>query len=229
MDDRTPTDLSRLLEAESVSDADAAWAAFVEQYTPLILHVARSLGGDRDAAMDRYAYVLERMADDDFRRLRAFVPDGKTRFTTWLVVVVRRLCLDQYRARYGRPRSATGEYAQRVRRNLAGCLESQIDITHVASNTPDPEQELLAGETRARLAGAVAALPPGDRLLLALRFRDELSAREIAEIMAFPTPFHVYRRLNRLLVQLRDALSALESSDEGPLYQKATRGSPSVQ
>jgi len=228
MDDRTQKDLSRLLEAESASDADAAWAAFVEQYTPLMLHVARSLGGDRDAAMDRYAYVLERLVDDDFRRLRAFVPDGKTRFTTWLVVVVRRLCLDQYRARYGRPRSAAGEYAQRVRRNLADCLESEIDITHVASNAPDPEQELLSGETRARLAGAVAALPPGDRLVLALRFQDERSAREIAEIMAFPTPFHVYRCLNRLLIRLREALSVLESGDEG-LCQKATRGSPSVQ
>ena len=45
-----------------------------------------------------------------------------------------------------------------------------------------------------------------DRLLIKLRFDDDLSAREIAGLVGLPTPFHVYRRLNALLGQLRRVL-----------------------
>jgi RNA polymerase sigma factor (sigma-70 family) len=229
MDDRTSTDLSRLLEAVSPSEADAAWATFVEKHTRLILHVARSLGGDHDAAMDRYTYVLERLEDDDYRRLREYAPDGRTRFTTWLVVVVRRLCLDHYRSRYGRPRGTGGEEARRTRRTLTDHLEGHVDIARLASSAPNPEHELLAWDMRSRLAGALADLPPRDRVLLALKFEDGRSARAIADIMAFPTPFHVYRRLNRLLAQLRDRLEATGVDKPGPVTPNATHGSPSVQ
>jgi DNA-directed RNA polymerase specialized sigma subunit len=56
------------------------------------------------------------------------------------------------------------------------------------------------------LERAVGALEPRDRLLLRLRFDDDLSAREVADIMRFPTPFHVYRRLNKVLEILRHSL-----------------------
>ena len=49
-------------------------------------------------------------------------------------------------------------------------------------------------------------LEPRDRLLLALRFDDGRSAREIAAIMRFPTPFHVYRRLTAVLEMLKASL-----------------------
>jgi DNA-directed RNA polymerase specialized sigma subunit len=45
-----------------------------------------------------------------------------------------------------------------------------------------------------------------DRLLLKLRFDDGLSAPEIARLLGFPTPFHVYRRLNALYARLRGGL-----------------------
>jgi DNA-directed RNA polymerase specialized sigma24 family protein len=44
--------------------------------------------------MDGYAYVLEALRSDDYRRLRAYAADGRSKFSTWLVVVARRLCLD---------------------------------------------------------------------------------------------------------------------------------------
>src|SRR5438309_109170 len=49
-------------------------------------------------------------------------------------------------------------------------------------------------------------LAAADRLLLKLRFDDDLSAREIAGLVGLPTPFHVYRRLNALLGELRRVL-----------------------
>ena len=56
------------------------------------------------------------------------------------------------------------------------------------------------------MSAATARLGATDRLLLKLRFDDDLSAREIAGLLALPTPFHVYRRLNALLQELRRVL-----------------------
>ena len=57
-----------------------------------------------------------------------------------------------------------------------------------------------------RLAAALSTLAPADRLLLKFRFEDDLSASAIAKAMGFPTPFHVYRRLNALFLTLRRSL-----------------------
>ena len=45
-----------------------------------------------------------------------------------------------------------------------------------------------------------------DRLLLRLRFEDEVPVRQIAEIARLPSVFHVYRRLKKALGHLRAAL-----------------------
>src|SRR5678815_3986223 len=78
-----------------------SWAAFAREYTALLLHVARSTSRDRDEAMDAYAYLLDRLSEEGCRRLRGYVVDPKSKFTTWLVVVARRLCVDHYRLKYG--------------------------------------------------------------------------------------------------------------------------------
>jgi DNA-directed RNA polymerase specialized sigma24 family protein len=56
------------------------------------------------------------------------------------------------------------------------------------------------------LEEALAAVSAPDRLLLRLRFEDDLTAQEIARLLQFPSPFHVYRRLNGVLASLRVAL-----------------------
>ncbi|MDF2774004.1 MAG: hypothetical protein K0S86_3501, partial [Geminicoccaceae bacterium] len=97
-----PAPLSALLEASDVRSRDEAWAAFVSCYSPLIMRVARLLDRDADAVMDRYAFALDHLRRDDCKRLRQYAADGRGEFTTWLVLVVRRLCLDEHRRRYGR-------------------------------------------------------------------------------------------------------------------------------
>ena len=92
-----------LARGGSDADAEPAWAAFLSKHSGLLLHVARSLGGDDDAAMDRYAFMLDALRRDGCLRLRGYVADGRSQFSTWLIVVARRLCLDEYRHRYGRP------------------------------------------------------------------------------------------------------------------------------
>ena len=206
----TPPSLDRLLAALARGDADddAAWRSFVAEYSRLLIHVARSVTGSHDDAMDAYAFVLEQLRADRCRRLREFAADPRSKLSTWLVVVARRLCLDLYRHRYGRNRGESGE--QRVfRRRLQDLLGEAVE----PSELPAPrsgraelavrETELLSG-----LDCALATLAPSDRLLIRLRFEDDLPAHEIARLIGFPTPQHVYRRINVVLAELREVLRA---------------------
>jgi RNA polymerase sigma factor (sigma-70 family) len=99
-----PPHLSRLLSGDG--DRAVAWEAFVAEHSRLLLHVARTGTTKYDDAMDAYAYVLERLREDDYRRLREFAQDPRAKLTTWLVVVARRLSIDHYRRRYGRARGS---------------------------------------------------------------------------------------------------------------------------
>jgi RNA polymerase sigma factor (sigma-70 family) len=204
-----PAELSALLDAVDPAAREAAWQAFLETYGRLLLHTARSVGRDYDAAMDAYAYLLEQLRADDFRRLRAYLPTDRSKFTTWLVVVARNLCVDHLRQRYGRADEAGGDAVESraARRRLADLLAAELDVDALSDATAlDPESRIQADDLTRAVAGAVAELAPRDRLLLTLRFEDDLPAREIGRILRFPTPFHVYRRLNFLLAQLRSSL-----------------------
>ena len=207
-----PPELQPLLHATDAAARDAAWASLVRSHSQLLLHAARSVIPLHDAAMDAYAHVLERLREDDFRRLRGYVADGRSTFSTWLVVVARRLCIDHHRQRYGRtPRGerdvATAEQQRAARRRLLDLTASPIeaaDLVDEAGGSAD--RELRAAELRNALDVALADLAPADRVLLKLRFEDELSAQEIATSLGWPTPFHVYRRLNALYADLRRSL-----------------------
>ena len=210
--------LDALLAAGSPEAEERAWQAFVVEHTRLLMAVARTLGGEHDRVMDRFAYVLEQLRRDGYRRLRAFVPDGSAKFTTWLVVASRRLCVDHERRRYGRRNrdttAAAGEDRQ-LRRRLADAESHGGEIdTLVDPDAAPPDAPLLDDERAACLARAVADLPPADQLLLRLRFEEDLTAAEISRLMHFPTQFHVYRRLKALLPQLRERLR--DAGIEGP-------------
>jgi RNA polymerase sigma factor (sigma-70 family) len=207
----------RLFGARDEATREAAWAEFAQTHTRLLLHVARSVGRDYDAAMDAYAFVLEKLREEDFRRLRCYAADGRSKFTTWLVVVVRRLCLDYLRERYGRVRETTPEQVEgrQVRKRLVDLIAVHLDVgVEGIADDASVEAGLLARERADAIAAAVSALGASDQLLLKLRFEDDLSAREIARLVGLPTPFHVYRRLNLLREELRRALK-IRGVDEG--------------
>jgi RNA polymerase sigma factor (sigma-70 family) len=161
--------------------------------------------------MDAYAAVLELLRADDFRRIRGYLGDGRCKFTTWLVVVARRGCIDFARHRYGRTdgQSATNGAKQAVRRELASRLRSVEDVDVLLDAWDNrPDARLRAKEMHAGLGKSLAALPPDERLIMKLRFSDELSAREIAEATGAQSPFHVYRRITAILTKLRRLLAS---------------------
>jgi RNA polymerase sigma factor (sigma-70 family) len=210
-------ELRFLLEASTTSEQHRAWKLFLDAYSPLLLHVARSVSRGHDEAMDAYAHMLQELRANDFVRLRGFSANGPSKFSTWLVVVTQRLCLDYRRRRYGRVREAQSEsarVAQGLRRRLHDLAGEEFDLSSIAGSTSDPAEQLTSNELRRLLALAVGALSPSDHLLITLRFNDGLSAPEIARVMHLPSPFHVYRRLDAAIRALRANLVArgVESS-----------------
>jgi RNA polymerase sigma factor (sigma-70 family) len=204
-----PPALEKLLSRQPPSDE--AWAGFAREYTALLLHVARSTSRNRDEAMDAYTYLLDRLSEDGCRRLRTYSTDPRSKFTTWLVVVARRLCVDHYRSKYGRLRNEESR-AERDRRGLRRRIEdldSAVDGSEsIVDEVPDFSDELDRAELSQELRCLIGSLPANDRLLLRLRFDDGLSAAEIAGIVRFPSQFHVYRRINAVLSELRAELES---------------------
>jgi RNA polymerase sigma factor (sigma-70 family) len=213
--------LGRLLAASDAAARDSAWSDFVGTFSRLLLHVARSVAGDHDAAMDGYARILEALREDDCRRLRAYAADGRSEFTTWLVVVAQRICLDHRRQRYGRLRPGSGNpAAQReewaARRRLVDLLSADVDLSTLSGGIADPEDRVRLADLYHALEAALALLEPRDRLLVKLRFEDGLSASELARSLGLATRFHVYRQLTRVLAELRAALERSGVRDPAP-------------
>ena len=214
--------LLRLLEAEDPAGRDSAWAEFVAEYSRLILHVARSVCGNHDAAMDGYAYVLEHLCGDDFSRLRAFVADGRSEFSTWLLVVAQRLCFDYQRKRYGRSRPREGRAAfaeeeSQVRVRLVDLIGENVEITGIVDeNGLDPERAVRVKQVHAAVESALGALSPRERLLIKLRFEDGCSDPEIAQNLELPTRWHAYRLMSETLNKMKTSLSRNGISESEP-------------
>jgi len=215
-DDGTVTQPSRSLghligtiDSGDSSEFEAAWRGFVAEHTRLLLHIARSVFKTHDEVMDAYAYILEQMRANDCRRLREFAADPRSRLSTWLVVVGRRLCLDFYRRRYGRDHGGASRDQRAMRRRLQDLVAEDVEM-HELPATRMVGAELLVRQTelRSALGRALDEVGVSDRLLLHLRFDDELSAQEIARLLGFSSAFHVYRRVNALLARLRRSLEA---------------------
>jgi RNA polymerase sigma factor (sigma-70 family) len=206
-----PGDVQALLVSTDQATQDRAWAAFVRAHSDVVLRVARALGGGHDATMDRYAFVLDALRLDQCKRLRAYAPEGRGSFDTWLAVVVRRLCLDEYRHRYGRTQSDAPEAeAERVtRRQLADLVGDELGLDLLEGDAGlVPDVELERAEQRAVLETALAQLDVSDRLILRLRFEDALSVPEIARLIGADSPFKIYRQLDKVLATVRRILEA---------------------
>jgi RNA polymerase sigma factor (sigma-70 family) len=86
-------------------DPQRAWECFLDRYSGRILGILRRLGFDYDGAMERFVYVCEKLAEDDWRRLRAIERPGTTgELTPWLVRVVHNLSINWAAGHDGRRR-----------------------------------------------------------------------------------------------------------------------------
>ena len=213
-----PQELQDLLQATGAGARDEAWVRFVNRFSALLLHTARCVVPEHDRAMDAYAHVLDQLREDDSRRLRQYAEDPRSQFTTWLVIVARHLCLDHLRQRYGRHRGEQPKdrEGQASRRRLVDLIAKEIGQVGLPDPRAGADEDLRRRELNSALEASLAQLSPAHRLLLKMRFEDDRPAREIAQLLRYPTPFHVYRTLNTLLRELRVSLARQGISDPEP-------------
>jgi RNA polymerase sigma factor (sigma-70 family) len=139
--------LPALLQDEPVTQA--AWKAFLRQYSKLFLKIIWQFRHDHDAVMETYVYVCERLAENGCARLRSFDPSREATFSTWLTVVVRNLCALHHREEHGRRRYPKALHAMTE-------LDRQVYLLHYweGYRTREVEHILSTTETDARAVRA---------------------------------------------------------------------------
>lgn len=165
----------------------AAYGELVRRYQDRVYGLTvRMLGASedaRDATQDIFIRTFRSLPEYDFR----------SGFATWLYRVSSNLCLDLLR---------------RHKREQQHCLpleEGKIREDRLQDDRPGPEELLLEQERLEGLRQAVDCLPEGYRLALVLHHYQELSYRQVAEVMELPEKT-VATRIHRAKLMLREKL-----------------------
>jgi RNA polymerase sigma-70 factor (ECF subfamily) len=166
--------------ARSAGGDDAAFAAIVRDHQAMVFSIAYHFLRDRATAED--------LAQDVFlhlhKNLRAI--QSPAHLLYWLRKVTSHRCIDQSRRQKLRPRISLTEYLERAPEPAA------------SFQMADP---LLAGVLR-RL---IARLPERSRMIVVLRFQEDLEPAEIAGMLDIPLGT-VKSNLHRSLALLRGKL-----------------------
>ena len=118
--------------------------------------------------------------------------NGRLRFEPWLFSIARNLAIDHLRKQ---------QTATRHRM----CPEDEADVDLPAPDFESPFFAAARSEDAKRIAAALGALEPIYREALLLRFQEELSLAEIAQVARAPIPT-VSSRIQRGLSMLQAAL-----------------------
>jgi len=117
--------------------------------------------------------------------------NGRQRFDPWLFAIARNLAIDYLR----RQRKAAAPVS----------LPNDRDaMLLLPSSDPSPFEAAARSEDAMRLAGQLQILPPLYREALLLRFQEDLSLAEIAQVLGAPVTT-VTSRIYRGLAALRSA------------------------
>ena len=84
--------------------------------------------------------------------------------------------------------------------------EDVIGAVEVADPSPNQEDQIVREQQYGQLKKSLASLPAGERLLVQLRFEQDLSLEEIASLCDLGDAQRVHRRMVAILKQLRGAM-----------------------
>ena len=163
-------------------DADAGKLLCELYHPPLMRFCFRYLGSQdeaEDVVQEVFLSVLKNNA----------LP---VNFRAWIYKITRNRCLDVIRSRGRRRDDQDLPTASRIDADLTGCLT-----------------RLVRREQQVHLKRALAELPENQREVLHLRYAEDLSRAEIAEVLDLPEPL-VKSRLYEGMVRLRTHDSLLD-------------------
>ena len=167
-----------------------------------------------DAAYNLAFCLLRARADAEdavqdafLRAYRAFHQFEGEDIKPWLLTIVRNVC---YRRLQERQRGYNVISLDEATGPRSGGAAFDADIV---SNECSPEQASINASDHTMLTHAMAELPPVFREVIVLREIEELSYREIADIIGAPVGT-VMSRLSRARAELRILLSKLMDRDD---------------
>jgi RNA polymerase sigma-70 factor (ECF subfamily) len=166
-----------------------AFAILVNEHQRYVYNLALRVVKDENEALD--------LAQETFVRAWTALPNfkGQSQFRTWLYRIVTNLCYNRL---------------PNLRRSLNDLGDDVMeDIPEPGFNTPARVFE--SNETRGHLHQAMEHLDENYRLLITLRYQNELSYEEIASTLNLPLGT-VKTGIFRAKAQLRNALVHLEDS-----------------
>jgi RNA polymerase sigma-70 factor (ECF subfamily) len=172
-----------VIEACQRGEHDAFTLLF-EANKDRVYSIALRYSGDPAVAMD--------IAQDTFLKLLSRIGEfrGEANFDSWLYRIVANTCLDH----------------RRSAKRLLPLLEDLVNLFTVRRETV--LQDLLRMEMQQGVQQVVAALVPEQRILVILRYTENLSYEEIAEVLGCSVGT-VGSRLNRAHKVLERRLSYL--------------------
>ncbi len=164
----------------------------IVQYQHRLLRYLLYLTGNRETAEDIFQETWMRV----LKRGDQF--NGKSRFDTWLFTIARNLVIDVRR--------------KKTMSSLEALREAGEDgrAFDVPADGPSPFETYQTNENGQRVTEALLTLEPLHREVLVLRFHEELSLEEIAQVTHSPLST-VKSRLYRGLSALKPRMSAAEA------------------
>src|SRR6202161_1077506 len=179
--------------------------ALVGQYQYRLIRYFTYLVGRRDPVDDLVQETWLRILE------RGHSYDGQSRFEPWLFTVARNLALD-----YVRKRSV-------LSLDSMDSLEPDLESISPVSQAPSPFEQAARTEDAQRLAHSLQMLEPIYREALVLRFQEDLSLQEMADVVGASVSTvssRIYRGLAALRAQMEGETNASRSSPGDPPHHR---------
>ncbi len=183
-------ELVRFRIKEVLKGDQNAYGEIVELYKDKVYQLCYRMLGNRHEAED--------MAQEAF--IRAYINISRfntdLKFSTWLYRIATNLCIDRLRKKkpdYYLDAEVTG-------------TDGLTMYSQVATDTDLPEDNLVSMELAETIERAILRLPEKYRTVIVLKYIEELSLKEISEILDIPVGT-VKTRIHRGREALRQQLS----------------------
>jgi RNA polymerase sigma factor (sigma-70 family) len=184
------TEKEKTLIGGCLRSEKAAWDSFVQQYSNLVYHTIKKTLSlhhaepHADLVEDLYQEFFVSLLRNECKKLKQFRGAHDCSLASWLRLLTARLTIDFLRKQA--PTSG----------GVAGAR---------SRHGPDPAEPLLKEQQESLLNQAIQTLPPRDRILLDLCYRQTLASEQIAALLKISVNA-VYAQKSRVLEKIREVL-----------------------
>lgn len=188
-------DDTELIRRAAASDEDA-FCEVIERFDGHIRSVVSRYASSRTDREDLRSEIVAKLLSNDRRALRMWEP--RASFGAYLATIAARHCMDWLSRRGRLP-------CTRLSHHDGTDNDSVLEEIVPADHTCDPHHRVDAWRRGEALCQAISGLSKSDRLVLYLRFDQELSGSDIAEFLGI-THVAARQRLFRAVRRLEERL-----------------------